>query len=67
VQEFYSKYLLGHPQVAEQVKTSLGYAEKRNVCKIIDEPNEFAITGTVKNRDIADRLPEIGVLTLITV
>ncbi|WP_449463073.1 proline iminopeptidase-family hydrolase [Tardisphaera miroshnichenkoae] len=67
VQEFYSKHLLRLPQIPEQVKASLDYAEKRNVYRVMNGPNEFTITGTIRNWDITDRLPEINVPTLITV
>ncbi len=67
VQEFYSKHLLRLPDVPPPVKISLDFAEKRNVYRVMNGPNEFTITGTIKNWDITDRLSEIRLPTLITV
>ena len=51
----------------EQVTASLNYADQRNVYRIMNGPNEFTITGTMKDWDISDRISTIKVPALITV
>ncbi len=67
VQEFYSKHLLRLAEVPEPVKASLDFAEERNVYRVMNGPNEFTITGVIKNWDITDRLSEIRLPVFITV
>jgi proline iminopeptidase len=50
----------------EDILRSLEYGEKRRVYPIMNGPNEFTITGTIKGWDITDKLHAIGVPTLIT-
>jgi len=53
--------------IPPEVMKSLEYAEKRKVYNIMNGPNEFTITGTIKDWDITRELNEIKVPTLITV
>jgi proline-specific peptidase len=48
------------------VRSFTGLREHPEVYLTMQGPNEFVITGTLKDWDITDRLPEIGVRTLIT-
>ena len=67
VQEFYRKHLLRMDTYPPEVMASLEFGEKRNVYRIMNGPNEFTITGTIKDWDISDRISEIRIPTLITV
>ena len=67
VQEFYRKHLLRMDTYPPEVMTSLEFGEKRNVYRIMNGPNEFTITGTIKDWDISNRISEIRIPTLITV
>ncbi|MEM0141173.1 MAG: proline iminopeptidase-family hydrolase [Thermoplasmatales archaeon] len=67
VEEFYKRHLLRIQTMPEEVKASLDYSEKRNVYRIMNGPNEFTITGTIKNWDITDQITKIKIPTLITV
>ncbi|MDS0257677.1 proline iminopeptidase-family hydrolase, partial [Thermoplasmatales archaeon AK] len=67
VQVFYRNHLLRMDQVPPEVQTSLEFGEKRNVYRIMNGPNEFTITGTIKGWDISDRISAIRIPTLITV
>ena len=67
VMKFYHTYLIRMEKYPEEVTASLNYADQRNVYRIMNGPNEFTITGTMKNWDISDRISTIKVPTLITV
>lgn len=67
VEVFYKKHLLRLEDWPEDVMRSLEYAGKRRVYPVMNGPNEFTITGTIKDFDITDRLSVIKVPTLITV
>ncbi len=64
---FYHKHLLRMKEYPKEVMTSLEYGEKRNVYRIMNGPNEFTITGTIKGWDITGDLHTIRIPTLITV
>ena len=64
---FYRKHLLRMKDYPEDVMKSLEFAEKRNVYPVMNGPNEFTITGTIKDWDITDKIPIIKIPTLITV
>ena len=51
----------------KEVQLSLEYADKRNVYRTMNGPNEFTITGTIRDWDITDQIHKITVPTLITV
>ncbi len=65
--EFFSRYFIRVDPVPQEVVTSLEYAEKRDTYRIMNGPNEFTITGTIKGWDITEKLHEIKIPTLITV
>ena len=67
VLEFYRRHLLRMDSVPDDVRKTLEYGEKRNVYSIMNGPNEFTITGTIKDWDITDRIKTIKIPTLITV
>ncbi|EQD64806.1 proline-specific peptidase [mine drainage metagenome] len=64
---FYHRHLLRMKDYPAEVMTSLEYGEKRNVYRIMNGPNEFTITGTIKGWDITGELHKISIPTLITV
>ncbi|MCL4437856.1 MAG: proline iminopeptidase-family hydrolase [Candidatus Thermoplasmatota archaeon] len=66
-QLFYRKHLLRMDEYPEDVIRSLEYGENRNVYRIMNGPNEFTITGTIKDWDITSDIGRIKVPTLITV
>jgi proline iminopeptidase len=66
-QEFYSRHLIRMDPIPKEVLTSLEYGEKRNVYKTMNGPNEFTITGTIRDWDITEQLFKITIPTLITV
>ncbi len=66
-EEFYSRHLIRIKPIPKEVQTSLEYAMKRNVYRIMNGPNEFTITGTIKDWDITDQISAIKIPTLITV
>ncbi|MCL4447479.1 MAG: proline iminopeptidase-family hydrolase [Candidatus Thermoplasmatota archaeon] len=66
-EEFYSRHLIRMNPVPREVRLSLEYAEKRNVYRIMNGPNEFTITGTIRDWDITDQIHKIVIPTLITV
>ncbi len=67
VREFYQTHFIRMEKYPEQVTASLNYADQRNVYRIMNGPNEFTITGTMKDWDISDRISTIKVPALITV
>ena len=67
VEYFYRKHLLRLKKWPKEVTTSLEYAGARKVYSIMNGPNEFTITGTIKDWDITDKLDKIELPTLITV
>ena len=67
VQEFYRKHLLRMDKYPEEVARSLEFGDKRNVYRIMNGPNEFTITGTIKDWDITNEISSITIPTLITV
>ncbi len=67
VKEFYRKHLLRMDSIPEEVARSLEYGDKRNVYRIMNGPNEFTITGTIRDWDITDRIQDIKIPALITV
>jgi L-proline amide hydrolase len=48
------------------IRSFAGIEEHPDVYRTMQGPNEFVVTGTLKDWDITDRLGEIGVPTLIT-
>ncbi|MEM0158536.1 MAG: proline iminopeptidase-family hydrolase [Thermoplasmataceae archaeon] len=67
VQFFYRQHLLRMDQIPPEVQKSLEFGEERNVYRIMNGPNEFTITGTIRDWDITDKISGIKVPTLITV
>jgi|BEDMetMinimDraft_2_1075160.scaffolds.fasta_scaffold02941_2 proline iminopeptidase len=67
VDEFYRKHLLRLPEMPLDVAKTMEYLQKRRVYSIMNGPNEFTITGTIRDWDQTSRLGEIKVPTLITV
>ena len=67
VMYFYRKHLLRMQEYPADVMRSFEYGEKRNVYRIMNGPNEFTITGTIKGWDITKDLHRIKVPTLFTV
>ncbi|MCL5788679.1 MAG: proline iminopeptidase-family hydrolase [Candidatus Marsarchaeota archaeon] len=67
VMVFYKKHLLRIEKWPDEVMRSLEYSSRRRVYPIMNGPNEFTITGTIKNWDVTDQLKTIDVPTLITV
>jgi proline iminopeptidase len=67
VDYFYKKHLLRMKKWPKEVVTSLDYAASRKVYGIMNGPNEFTITGTIKDWDITDAIHRITIPTLITV
>jgi len=66
-EEFYRRHLLRMDEMPEPVKRTLDYTKERRTYSIMNGPNEFTITGTIRDWDVTHRLGEIGVPTLITV
>ena len=64
---FYHRHLLRTKDYPVDVMRSLEYGEKRNVYRIMNGPNEFTITGTIKGWDITKDLRRIKIPTLFTV
>ena len=65
--EFYKLHVCRVWPFPEHVqRTFAGLAEHPDVYLHMQGPNEFVITGTLKDWDITARLPEIQVPTLIT-
>jgi L-proline amide hydrolase len=65
--EFYARHvcrIVPNPDCVQ--RTIAGLAEHPDVYLHMQGPNEFVITGTLKDWDIAARLPEIAAPTLIT-
>jgi len=67
VDVFYKRHLLRLNEWPKEVMQSLEYAASRRVYPIMNGPNEFTITGTIKDFDITDKISAIKVPTLITV
>lgn len=67
VKEFYRKHLIRMDEIPEDVIRTMEFGEKRNVYRIMNGPNEFTITGTIKDWDITDKISAINIPTLITV
>lgn len=67
VHEFYRRYFLRMDVYPEEVQRTLDYAESRNVYRIMNGPNEFTITGTIRGWDISAEIEKISIPTLITV
>lgn len=67
VNAFYRKHLIRMDTWPEEVSRTMEFGEKRNVYSVMNGPNEFTITGTIKDWDISDNLPVIKIPTLITV
>ncbi|BAB60076.1 proline iminopeptidase [Thermoplasma volcanium GSS1] len=67
VNYFYHQHLLRSEDWPPEVLKSLEYAEERNVYRTMNGPNEFTITGTIRDWDITDKIGIISVPTLITV
>ncbi len=65
--EFYKRHVCRlDPWPDYVLRTFAGMAEHSEVYNTMQGPNEFVITGTLKDWDITDRLGEIDVPTLIT-
>jgi L-proline amide hydrolase len=65
--EFYKRHVCRIDPFPDCVQRSFaGLGEHPDVYLALQGPNEFVITGTLKTWDIADRLGEIDVPTLIT-
>ncbi|BCU67639.1 proline iminopeptidase [Sulfolobales archaeon HS-7] len=66
VKYFYRKHLLRLDDIPDDVKKAFEFTEKRNVYRILNGPNEFTITGVIKDWDISNCISNITVPTLIT-
>jgi len=66
VGEFNRRHLLRLDQWPEEATTTTNYLNARKPYVAIQGPNEFTVTGTMKDFEITDRLPAITVPTLIT-
>jgi len=66
VEEFNKRHLLRVDQWPEEALTTTKYLQARKPYLAIQGPNEFTVTGTMKNFEVTDRLMEIYVPTLIT-
>lgn len=64
---FYRKHLIRMDVIPEDVQRSLDCADRRNVYKTMNGPNEFTVIGTIKDWDITDKISGITVPTLVTV
>jgi proline iminopeptidase len=67
VEHFYKNHLLRLEKTPEDVQKSLDYTTKRKVYGFMNGPNEFTITGVIKDWDQTGNLNKIRVPTLITV
>lgn len=67
VSEFYRRHLIRMEPIPKDVQISLDYADQRNVYRIMNGPNEFTVTGTIKDWDITNKISEIKIPTLVTV
>jgi proline iminopeptidase len=66
VDVFYRRHVLRLASWPEEVLRSFKYIQERRVYALMNGPNEFTITGTIRDYDITDRLHTIHVPTLIT-
>lgn len=67
VDEFYRRHLLRLDKMPEDVKRSLEFGNQRKVYNKMNGPNEFTITGTIKDWDVSQKIHSIKIPTLITV
>lgn len=65
VELFYKKHLLRLEKWPEEFLTAWESTQQRRVYNIINGPNEFTVTGAMKDWNITDRLHEIKVPTLV--
>ena len=63
---FYHTYLCRLPQWPPELDRSLKLGDERPVYRYMNGPNEFTITGTIRNINIISDLPKIRVPTLVT-
>ncbi len=65
VQYWIRQHVIRMDNLPEPVRISFDYASKRKTYRIMNGPNEFTITGTIKDWDVTDQLWRIRVPTLI--
>ncbi len=63
---FYHTYLCRLPEWPPEITRTLKLAEERPVYRYMNGPNEFTITGTIRDINIVADLPRIRVPTLVT-
>jgi proline iminopeptidase len=66
VDRFYHTFLCRLPQWPPEVKRTLELINERPVYRYMNGPNEFTITGTIRDINLAPDLPRIRVPTLVT-
>ena len=65
VEVFYRNFLCRLPQWPKEVQHSLEMCTKRPVYGLMNGPNEFTITGSIRSIDLSKQLSEIRVPTLV--
>jgi proline iminopeptidase len=65
VDEFYRNFLCRLPVWPPELLHSLEMLDRRPVYARMNGPNEFTITGTIRDVDLTSRLPEIHLPTLV--
>jgi proline iminopeptidase len=65
-ERFYHAYLCRLPEWPPELLRTLKLIEERPVYRHMNGPNEFTITGTIRDINIAPELPKIRVPTLVT-
>jgi proline iminopeptidase len=63
---FYHTYVCRLPEWPPELTRTLQLAEERPVYRYMNGPNEFTITGTIRDINIVPDLPKIRVPTLVT-
>jgi proline iminopeptidase len=63
---FYRTYLCRLPEWPPELVRTLKLAEERPVYRYMNGPNEFTITGTIRDIDLTPDLPKIRIPTLVT-
>lgn len=66
VETFYHKHLCRLTPWPADVLTTLDYIARRPVYAIMNGPNEFTITGTIRDVDLTPRLGALRMPTLVT-
>ncbi|MGA7861119.1 MAG: proline iminopeptidase-family hydrolase [Thermoplasmata archaeon] len=63
---FYHTYVCRLPEWPPELTRTLKLADERPVYRYMNGPNEFTITGTIRNINLVPDLPRIRVPTLVT-